>query len=62
MDCANCPKKEELIQRLKYILREAENHETYDVINGILSLLKDLGLPVKWDPVWNMYYLEGEEI
>jgi len=61
MECSNCPKKDELIRRLKHILDEAENHEIYDVINGIYSLLKDLGLKVGYDPVWNSYYLIEDE-
>lgn len=48
-----------LIQRLKHMVREAENREISDVKRGLYYLLKDLGVKVAKDK-YDDYYLEED--
>lgn len=52
--------REELVKRLKGMVREAENDEIADVRRGIYCLLKDLGVKVLQDE-YGDYYLGREE-
>ena len=49
-----------LVERLKRMVREAENQEIYDVKHGLYCLLKDLGVNVGKDE-YGDYYLEEKE-
>jgi len=61
MKCPQCGlDKEKIIKQLKYILREVENGEISDASNSVLYLLKELGVKVGYDDVWNEYYLIEE--
>lgn len=48
-----------LVERLKHMIREAENNEIADVRRGLYCLIKDLGVPVKKDK-WGDYYIESK--
>lgn len=53
--------REELVKRLKHMVREAENNEIADVRVGIYSLLKDLGVQVLQDEYGDYYLREKKE-
>ena len=59
-NASKCAKqiRQRLIERLKHIVREAENDEICDVTSGLYSLLKDLGVKVSRD-AYGDFYLEN---